>query len=158
MRSIPLGVVCTLLSLRSLAQLPSTDPLNAHFAGLVVFRVDKHDRLVLDISDQGTRIRQDDMDPLDLDPSAIDLAPEEDGIVLKCRTDRSQCITKEIFKLDVVRVTSRVTIPRPPGDPDATGAVRLLKDWLAAAQAHGDQADNGTTRPSVRKNVPSHHE
>lgn len=134
------------------AQTPPSDRLNERFSPVVTFRTDKHQRLVIDIHDQGERIRQDIVDPMDLDPEAIAYSTDEGGLVLKCLPDRAQCITKEIFKLDVVRLTSRVTIPRPADDPDGSAATVLLREWVEAAQNGNDQAANGTPSKPLRMN------
>ncbi|HPF91481.1 MAG TPA: hypothetical protein PLL57_12545 [Flavobacteriales bacterium] len=140
------------LSCITAAQTPALDELNERFSPTVKFHADKHRRLVLDIHDQGERIRQDLMDPMDLDPQAITFSAEEDGLVLKCREDRAQCISKEIFKLDVVRLTSRVTIPKPAADPDGQATIGLLRGWLEAAQAEAERTVNGTPPGPLRKN------
>lgn len=134
------------------AQAPVLDALNERFAPVVTFRTDRQQHLVIDIHDQSERIRQDVVDPLDLDPGSITYSQEEDGVVLKCREERVQCISKEIFKLDVVRLTSRVTIPKPADDPDGATSMELLRAWVETTQKAGDQALSGTPSKPLRKN------
>ncbi|MBL7952332.1 MAG: hypothetical protein JNM62_11510 [Flavobacteriales bacterium] len=142
-----------LLSRNSSAQIHDTAPLNETFHGAVLFKIDKQDRLVMDLMEDGIRFRQDIVRLSDLDPDALSYAEEEDGIALKCRTDRAQCISKEIFKLDVVRITSRVTIPRPHDDTDGQHAVALLRDLIATAMKANDESNAETPAPGERKNA-----
>lgn len=138
------------LSPNAFCQTLDPAPLNNAFAGNVTFKVDRQDRLVMDFLEDGVRFRQDIASIHDLDPAAIAYWAEEDGIALKCLPDRAQCISKEIFKLDVVRITSRVTLPRPKDDPEGTTAIQLLRELLTPPQ---DQIDAETPEAAQRKNA-----
>ena len=97
----PLAVGLALILCNTVfAQKPDLVPLNAGFAGTVVFKLDKNDRLVMDHFDQGGRIRQDIVRIEDLDPQAVTFSAEEQAVALKCLPEKAQCISKEIFKLD----------------------------------------------------------
>lgn len=122
--------------------------LNGAFAPTVTFRTDKQHRLIMDFHENGVRFRQDIVFPADLDPASIAYSPEEDGIALKCRQDRAQCISKEIFKLDVVRITSRVTVPRPVQDPSGEHGVALFKALVDPPRT--DRAEAETPRDGQR--------
>jgi len=148
------SVTIVLLSLNvAFAQHLDLGPLNNAYSGLVTFKVDKHQQLVLDLFDQGSRFRQDLMRPADLDPEAITYSAEEDAIALKCLPDKAQCISKEIFKLDVIRATSRVTIPKPSDDPDGARTTAQLREIILQAQRSHDQAGAETPSERPRKNA-----
>lgn len=136
-----------------MAQPPNLVPLNTSFGGSIIFKVDQLDRLVMDHVDQGTRIRQDIVRIEDLDPDAVSFSAEEHAVVLKCVPNKAQCISKEIFKLDVVRSTSRVTLAVPPDDPDGARSVQQLRTAIQGKSA--DQAQTGveTSAHPRRKNV-----
>ncbi len=141
-----------LLSPNAFCQTPDLAPLNKAFAGNVTFRVDKQDRLVMDFLEDGVRFRQDVARLQELDPRAITYSTEEDGIALKCLPDRAQCISKEIFKLDVVRITSRVTLPTPADDAEGVAAIRLLRELIVAPSDHADaETPNAGQRMNARK-------
>jgi hypothetical protein len=145
-----LTATIALLSLNAFCQAHDPTPLNIGFAGMVTFKVDKQDRLVMDFHEDGVRFRQDIVRMRDLDPAAIVYSAEEDAIALKCLPDHAQCISKEIFKLDVVRATSRVTLPRPKDDAEGTTTIQLLRTLITPPQ---DQADAETPRAVQRKNA-----
>lgn len=148
------SVSIVLLSLNAaLAQPLDLGPLNNAYTGLVTFKVDQHQQLVLDLYDQGSRFRQDLVRPAYLDPEAITYSAEEDAIALKCLPSKAQCISKEIFKLDVVRATSRVTIPKPGDDPDGARTIAQLREIILQAQRSQDQAGAETPHERVRKNA-----
>lgn len=154
MKRLLLATTIVLLSLNiTRAQSPDLAPLNNAFAGKVIFKMDKQARLVLDHYDQGIRFRQDILRLDDLAPDAILYAAEEDGIALKCLPDKAQCISKEIFKLDVVRLTSRVTIPRPPQDTEGSASIQLLRDLALSNQAVGEKPRDETPTKSSRRSV-----
>jgi hypothetical protein len=112
------------------AQEQALGRVNEAFGGSVTFKVDRQHRLVMDFIDENGRYRQD-IAPMDhLDPEGVHFSPEEDAIVLKCRPDKAQCISKEIFKLDVVRLTSRSTLPRPVHDGNGSASIALLRALL----------------------------
>lgn len=131
-----------LLTQATRAQVPDTAPLNALFAGSVHFEVDRTHQLIMRFHEAGVCFREDIAHLALLDSAAITYSVEEDGIALKCRTEHAKCLTKEIFKLDVIRVTSRVTVPRPAHDREGRQTIAALRDLLG--QAHGDLA--GTIR------------
>ncbi|MBX2972958.1 MAG: hypothetical protein KF797_07640 [Flavobacteriales bacterium] len=150
LRAIPIAL---LLLGTAHAQSPDLRPLNDAFAGMVTFKMDKQARLVLDHYDQGNRFRQDVLRLEDLAPDAILFSAEEDGIVLKCLPDKAQCISKEIFKLDVVRLTSRVTIPRPPQDVEGSTSIQLLRDLVLSVQAVGEKSRDETPAKPTRRSA-----
>lgn len=148
-----LASAIVLLSPNVFCQTHDLAPLNNAFAGAVIFKIDKQDRLVIDFHDDGGRFRQDIARLTDLDANALAYSAEEDGIALKCLPERAQCISKEIFKLDVVRITSRVTIPRPADDAGAQRSIQLLREVLVATAPSEEQAGAETPRSGQRKNA-----
>lgn len=149
-RSLPFYTI-VLLSLNSaFAQDPDLSALNKAFNGQVTFKMDKHDRLVMDHFDQNNRFRQDIVRIQDLDPNSVAFSAEENGIALKCLSDKAQCISKEIFKLNVVRATSRVTLPRPDQDVQGEQVVGLFRDLVEVRLADEPKPETPTRSP--RKN------
>ncbi len=138
-------------SIRGVAQPLPVDDINTSFAGKVVFKVDRQDRLVMDFYDDGSRFRQDIAYLRDLDPASIHFSSEENAVVLSCLPDRAQCLTKEIFKLDVVRVTSRSTLPRPDNDADGVRSIALLQELVTKGQADIVQFPGETPTQSSRR-------
>lgn len=125
--------LCT-LPFQLLAQADELAAVNSTFSGSVVFKIDKKQQLVMDFFDAGGRFRQDIATVEELDPDAISFSPEENAVVLKCRADKEKCMTKEIFKLDVVRLSSRSTLPRPGSDVAGEAAIAQLKALLLASE------------------------
>jgi len=111
---------------------------NTTFAGVVQFKVDLHDRLVMDCFDEGERYRQDIAAVKELDIDSIFWSAGEESIVLKCIPGKTKCFSKEVFKLDMVRLTARSNIPSPSGDPEGEQAIAVLKELIRTAQ--GDVA------------------
>lgn len=137
-----------LLSLATYAQSADPSALNDTYAGRLQFKVDKHQRLVIEHFEDGSRYRQDIVPINDLDVEQIAFSPEEKAVSLRCRTDKPQCISKEIFKLDVVRVTSRVTVPTVATDHDGQRTIALFKDFSRSAEV---AEQHGTSEAPVRK-------
>jgi hypothetical protein len=157
MKRLLLASTIVLLSQNTIqAQTPDLGPLNAAFAGSVTFKVDKHDRLVMDHYDQGSRFRQDVVPLEQIDPALITFSAEEDAIALKCKSDKGQCFSKEIFKLDVVRLSSRITLPRPPQDEHGTGAISLFQELLAPQHAEEGSEGGETSGSPSRKSQAEH--
>lgn len=113
-----------------------TDALNGLFAGSVRFRIDDQDRVVIDFLDRGGRYRQDQAPLAHIDPATIRFDPEQDALLMGCRTGHERCFTKEVFRLSAIRSTSWIQLPRPPEDPAGAAtaeALRALLGWDAAA-------------------------
>jgi hypothetical protein len=109
--------------------------VNAAFAGAVVIKLDKHDRLVMDFFDKGVRFRQDVATVAQLDPAQITYSAEEQAVVLNCRSGEERCITKEVFKLGLLRNSARSTLPCPADDPDGARTIVVLQDMIHSMQA-----------------------
>ena len=124
--------------------------VNTAFHGAVVFKLDKHDQLVMDFMDGTNRYRQDIAPILHLDPGTIHFSSEEDAIVLECSAANSKCFTKEIFKLDVVRITGRSTLPRPANDPEGVATIAILRELLAEAALELNGSANETAPEPAR--------
>ena len=143
--------ILALLPIQLFAQTPPVEPVNTAFAGKVIFKIDRHHRLVADFFDHGNRFRQDIAPLVELDPDRVSFSPEEDVIVLKCLSDKGQCFTKEIFKLDVVRLTGRSTLPRPSDDAGGERTIAILQDLIRTTRAELVQIVGGTPSEGSRK-------
>jgi hypothetical protein len=102
------------------------EAVNTHFAGLARFAIDKQDRLVVDLFQDGARYRQDVVYVEFLDPAAFAFVAEEQAVVLKCADGHARCIDKEILKLDTISHTGRTNLPLPANDADGAQALALL--------------------------------
>jgi hypothetical protein len=108
---------------------------NEAFAGAVVLKLDKHDRLVMDFFDKGVRFRQDVATMAQLDPAQITYSAGEQAVVLNCRNGEERCITKEVFKLGLLRNSARSTLPCPADDPEGARTIAVLQDLVHSMQA-----------------------
>lgn len=127
----------TLLLATLLRAQAATDELaavNARFAGDVRVKIDRRDRLVFDFFDASGRFRQDVVPVEHLDPQSIHYSPEEDAVIIGCRSGHARCISKEVFKLNTVRTTGRTNLPRPPSDEGGHGTMDALHALVLAAQ------------------------
>lgn len=143
---------CLALPTTLCGQVDDLAAANAAFMGQVTFKIDKHQRLVADHFDGGLRSRQDIGQLSDLDPATVSYSEEEDAVVLKCLPDKPQCLSKEIFKLDVLRLTSRITLPRPSNDEGGALTMEVLRELITAKQAELQQDTAETPmRPSRKR-------
>jgi len=124
---------------------------NAAFAGVVEFKVDLRDRLIMDCFDQGERYRQDIAAVKELDVDSIFWSPGEESIVLKCIPGKTKCFSKEVFKLDMVRLTARSNIPCPNGDAEGEKAIVVLKELIRTAQDEVAALPNATSPDASRR-------
>lgn len=124
---------------------------NTIFAGVVEFKVDTRNRLVMDCFDEGQRYRQDIAAVKELDVDSIFWSAGEESIVLKCIPGKTKCFSKEIFKLDMVRLTARSNIPCPIGDPEGKKAIAVLKELIQAAQGDVAAIPNATSMDGSRR-------
>lgn len=143
--------IIALLPVHLFAQSPSLDPVNEAFAGNVTFKIDKQQRLVADFIADGNRFRQDIAPLAELDPDAVSFSPEEDAVVLKCLAEKKQCFSKEIFKLDVVRLSGRSTLPRPIDDAGGERTIAILQELIRSSRTELVQAQDETPRDNHRK-------
>lgn len=123
---------------------------NAAFAGAVQFKVDLRDRLIMDCFDDGERYRQDIALLKELNVDSIFWSEGEEAIVLNCIAGKTKCFSKEVFKLDMVRLTARSNIPTPPSDPKGEQAIVVLKGLIRTAQAELADLPNATQEKSSR--------
>ncbi|MBK9148458.1 MAG: hypothetical protein IPM12_11675 [Flavobacteriales bacterium] len=131
-------ILCSvLLHHRAHAQPAGLDSLNALFGGSVILKCDKHLQLVIDLYDASGRFRQDAVPLASIDPDRIHFSAEEDAVILECRGGHERCFSKELFKLNTVRLTGRCNLPRPLQDPGGAATIEafraLLADHLAGA-------------------------
>ncbi len=124
---------------------------NATFAGVVQFKVDLRDRLIMDCFDQGERFRQDIAAVKELDVDSIFWSAGEESIVLKCIPGKTKCFSKEVFKLDMVRLTARSNIPCPNGDAEGEKAIVVLKELIRTAQDEVAALPNATSPDDTRR-------
>lgn len=118
--------------------------VNARFGGAITFKLDRRQQLVMDHYDANGRYRQDVVPVEHLDIEAMTVSLNEHAVVLTCRADRPQCISKELFAQNAVRMTGRSTLALPPGDADGAATLEALRAMIAAAQAQ--LATNETRR------------
>ena len=98
------------------------------------FKVDREDRLVIDLLKQGRPVRQDVVYIEFLDSTAVRWSEQERAVEMACAEAHGQCIDKEIFHLGTVRHTGRSTLPLPEGRP-TDEAVVAMRGLIVAGQA-----------------------
>jgi hypothetical protein len=109
--------------------------LNAHFEGVVSFRIDKRDRLVADYFQEGSPYRADAAYFDFLDAGTCAYNEEERTLVIQCQDPRSKCIDKEIHKTGAISPTGRMNLPLPTHDPQGEKARLLLAKFVEDKQS-----------------------
>jgi len=117
------------------AQADGLEVLNEIFGGSAVFKLDKRQQLVIDLYDASGRFRQDVVPVMNIDPERIHFSVEEDAVILGCRAGQDRCFSKELFKLNTVRLTGRCNLPRPPHDDGGLATMDAFRAWLATQAA-----------------------
>lgn len=115
---------------------PEIQAVNERFAGSVQVKLDRRERLVFDFFDASGRFRQDVVPAELLDAEQLHYSPEENAIILVCKSTAAQCITKEIFKMNTIRSTGRSNLPIPAGDIDGAGTIQDLGALIRKVQEH----------------------
>ncbi len=108
--------------------------LNAHFSGVVSFRIDKRDRLIADYMSGGSAVRTDIAYFDFLDASTCAYNEEEKTLMLQCQDPRSKCIDKEVHKTRIISPTGRMNLPLPASDPRGEKARELLVKFVTHKQ------------------------
>lgn len=108
--------------------------LNAHFSGIVSFRIDKRDRLVADYMNGGSTYRTDIAYFDFLDATTVTYNEEEKTLMLQCQDPRSKCIDKEIKKSGAISPTGRMNLPLPANDAKGDKARDLLSRFVQHKQ------------------------
>ncbi len=131
---------------RSIGQVATAElaDVNARFGGSITFKLDRRQQLVMDHCDANGRYRQDVVPVEHLDADSVHVSKGEQAVVLTCRADRPQCISKELFKQNAVRMTGRSALALPPGDIDGAATQEALRALINAMQAR--TASNETRR------------
>ena len=108
--------------------------LNAHFNGIVTFRIDKRDRLIADYTNGASAYRTDIAYFDFLDASTCIYNEEEKTLMLQCQDPRSKCIDKEIHKTNIISPTGRMNLPLPSSDPKGEKARELMVKFITHKQ------------------------
>lgn len=90
---------------------PALDSLSALFAGSMTFRIDQHDRLVMDHFEDGRRSAQYVVPLADLDPALVLSDPLSAQLVFGCTGASGRCIAKEQFRLASTIRSGRTALP-----------------------------------------------
>lgn len=154
MRSTPITAFLLLLvsSIHAQSSTEALTAVNTAFAGSVQVKLDRHQQVVFDLYEAGTRIREDIVIPSDLDTTLIHFSVEENAVIIGCRTDKPQCISKEIFKLNTIRLTGRSNLPCPTADPGGEATIKALRQLVTIASQQLAAAGNETReRPQRMK-------
>lgn len=118
--------------------------LNTILDGGAKVRIDRNDRLIIDVFANGELVRQDIAYMDYLSPEGVTYNSEEQALVLTCKAEEPQCIDKEVFKHNTIKHTGRSTLLMPP-DTGAR-AVEALRALLHAELARLAN-DAGATMP-----------
>lgn len=108
--------------------------LNAHFNGIMSFRIDKRDRLIADYTNAGSTYRTDIAYFDFLDASTVIYNEEEKTLMLQCQDPRSKCIDKEVKKSGAISPTGRMNLPLPANDPKGEKAREILSRFIQHKQ------------------------
>lgn len=109
--------------------------VNDRFAGNVQVKIDRRDNFIFDFFDANGRFRQDVVPVEQLDADNLHYSVEEDAVILACKGEFPQCISKEIFKLNTIRATGRSNLARPTSDEGGAASMEALRVLILAAQA-----------------------
>lgn len=109
--------------------------LNTIFAGSYRFHVNNEQQLEVEFYNESGNYRQD-MVYLDfLDPEHVTYNSDEKAVSIRCAEDGEKCIDKEIYKLDVVRHSSRINM-KQPDMAQAERSIELIKQIILGHQAN----------------------
>jgi hypothetical protein len=110
---MPLRIILLPLFFQALAgrAQPALDTLNALLGGSTTFRIDQHDRLVMDHIDDGRRIAQYLAPLADLDPAAVRSDTLSAQLVFGCTGASGRCIAKEQFRTASTISSGRTALP-----------------------------------------------
>ena len=103
--------------------------LNGQYAGTYRFLVNNEDQLEIDFYNNSGHFRQDVVYLDFLDPEMVTFNSEEKAVAIRCSTEGEKCIDKEIFKLDVIRRSSRINI-KEESPVHAENTMALLKNII----------------------------
>lgn len=136
MQHILFAILSLLTAAPLCAQIATTElaAVNERFAGTVQVKIDRRDQFVFDFFDANDRFRQDVVPVEQLDAQNLHYSMEEDAVIVACKGEFPQCISKEIFKLNTIRATGRSNLPRPKTDEGAAASMEALRVMILAAQ------------------------
>jgi hypothetical protein len=108
--------------------------LNAHFSGMVEFRIDKRDRLVAKYL-SGANADRTDLAHFDfLDASTCAYSENERALILQCQDPRSKCIEQQMQKSGAPSATGHMSLPLPNSDASGEKARTLLTKLVETKQ------------------------
>ncbi|MBP7408143.1 MAG: hypothetical protein KA941_05215 [Flavobacteriales bacterium] len=136
MQRILLVLLYSTVSAQLCAQIATNElaAVNDRFAGAVQVKIDRRDNFIFDFFDANGRFRQDVVPVEQLDAHNLHYSVEEDAVILACKGEFPQCISKEIFKLNTIRATGRSNLSRPASDDGGAASMEALRVLVVAAQ------------------------
>lgn len=93
---------------------PALDTLNALYAGSTTFRIDRHDRLVMDHFNEGRRIEQTVIALSGLDESSLRTDSLTMQLHICCTEGSGRCISRESFKQACITRTKKAELALSP--------------------------------------------
>lgn len=106
--------------------------LNGIYAGTYRFHVNGEGQLEVEFYNEDGNFRQDMVYIDFLSPEKITYNAEEQAVSIRCAEKGEKCIDKEIFKLDVVRQSSRINIKQA----DAGEAAKTIDLLIGLVESH----------------------
>ena len=100
--------------------------LNDQYDGTYRFSVNDEDQLEIDFFNSSGHFRQDVVYLDFLDPEMVIYNSEEKAVAIRCAQEGDKCIDKEIYKLDIIRHSSRINL-KEESSAQAENTMALLK-------------------------------
>ena len=100
--------------------------LNGAYAGSYRFSVNGEQQLEIDFFNGSGHFRQDIVYLDFLDPEMVTYNSDENAVAIRCAKEGDKCIDKEIYKLDVIRFSSRINL-KEENPTQAENTKALLK-------------------------------
>ena len=129
----------------------SCKELNTLYAGSYRFHVNNEQQLEVEFYNSSGNFRQD-MVYLDfLDPEMVTYNSEENAVSIRCAESDNKCIDKEIYKLDVVKHSSRINLQQENIET-ANRTIELIKEVILAHRVEQEEVEKKNTKMRKGKN------
>lgn len=104
--------------------------LNGSYDGSYRFSVNGEKQLEIDFFNSSGHFRQDVVYLDFLDPEMVTYNSDENAVTIRCAKEGDKCIDKEIYKLDIIRHSSRINL-KEESPTQAENTMALLKKIIS---------------------------